>query len=290
MITCYLMGGIGNQLFQIFTVIAAGIQNGKPFLFPDLKELGGANTTIRKTYWDTLFSNIIVIPPDKFPEQMCLIKEKDYRYNELPIRYARDNHILLYGYFQSYKYFSAEYKTIYKQLKFDDKKKELTEKLNFIDFENTICLHFRIGDYKLVSDYHPLLDLQYYLDSLSYISEIYPSKKFTVYYCCEDTDLADVLISINLLKDTFNTFTFIRCTNDLHDWEQLLFMSLCQHNIIANSSFSWWGAFLNNYENKIVCYPSLWFGPKAPHDTTDLIPSGWKCIQATYTPFNAPDL
>jgi hypothetical protein len=55
------------------------------------------------------------------------------------------------------------------------------------------------------------------------------------------------------------------------DWEQMIFMSCCKFNIIANSTFSWWGAFLNTIENRVVCYPSLWFGPKNVHmDTRDL--------------------
>jgi hypothetical protein len=62
---------------------------------------------------------------------------------------------------------------------------------------------------------------------------------------------------------------------DLEDWEQLLMMSSCGHNIIANSTFSWWGAYLNSNPDKIVCYPETWFGPKAQHDTLDLFPEDW---------------
>jgi hypothetical protein len=75
-----------------------------------------------------------------------------------------------------------------------------------------------------------------------------------------------------------NTFTFEQADNNLDDWEQMILMSLCQHNIIANSTFSWWGAYFNNNPNKIVCYPETWFGKKARHNIKDLFLSDWKMI------------
>ena len=65
----------------------------------------------------------------------------------------------------------------------------------------------------------------------------------------------------------------------MSDWEEMLAMSLCNHNIIANSTFSWWGAYFNSNEDKIVCYPSVWFGPELKNNNTvDLFPEEWKCI------------
>jgi hypothetical protein len=52
-------------------------------------------------------------------------------------------------------------------------------------------------------------------------------------------------------------------------------MSLCKHNIIANSSFSWWGAYFNENLEKIVCYPSVWFGKNVEHNVVDLFPNRW---------------
>jgi hypothetical protein len=68
---------------------------------------------------------------------------------------------------------------------------------------------------------------------------------------------------------------FYKVPDMFEDWKQLLLMSVCDHNIIANSTFSWWGAYFNQNPGKMVCYPSAWFGPALNHDTRDLFPAGW---------------
>jgi hypothetical protein len=141
--------------------------------------------------------------------------------------------------------------------------------------ENTISMHFRIGDYKKVSDFHPILKYEYYHQSIAKIQSIYPNTAYTIYYFCEDEDIRDVSSKISNLKINYPNFSFIRGDNTLADWEQMLFMSCCHHNIIANSSFSWWAAYFNNKIDKIICYPSVWFGASANIDTRDLCPPEW---------------
>jgi hypothetical protein len=123
---------------------------------------------------------------------------------------------------------------------------------------------------------------EYYFRCLNYIKTIYNNQnnKLTVMYFCEDVDINDVNEVILYLSERFPQLSFIRGDNNLEDWEQMLLMSCCHHNIIANSSFSWWSAYFNSWEDKIVCYPSIWFGPSAPHDTRDLCPPEWKKILA----------
>jgi hypothetical protein len=141
--------------------------------------------------------------------------------------------------------------------------------------ENTISMHFRIGDYKKIQEYHPLATYGYYERSLQYLQTQNPTKRFNVLFFCEDVDYDEVAVLINKLSAKFSSYNFRRAINTLSDWEQMLLMSCCHHNIIANSSFSWWGAYFNAFTDKRVCYPSAWFGPAARNDTRDLCPGDW---------------
>jgi len=140
-----------------------------------------------------------------------------------------------------------------------------------------VSMHFRLGDYKKLQDYHPLATYDYYEHCLNFIKEI-TTTSYNILYFCEDNDIDDVMITINRLEIEFPQYKFIRGDNTLEDWEQMLFMSCCHHNIIANSSFSWWGAYFNTLNDKIVCYPSVWFGEKAKNNTKDLCPPEWNKI------------
>ena len=84
------------------------------------------------------------------------------------------------------------------------------------------------------------------------------------------------------LQQQFAKCRFVKIDHGITDWEQVLMMSLCHHNIIANSSFSWWGAYFNSHEDKIVCYPDIWFGPELTYyNLKDMHPAEWTKI--TYT-------
>jgi hypothetical protein len=283
------MGGLGNQLFQIFATISYSIRTRNPFKFQNVSTLGGGgSSTLRYTFWNSFLCKLKPFLTNIIPQECQVIREKDFTYNELPLYYQTQNqHFLLYGYFQSYKYFNENYQIICRIIGLQQMKDTLLAKLNLNNeyLKNCISMHFRIGDYKKLQECHALLTHDYYINALAFIKNT-PIKKnaasYTVLYFCEEVDIDDVLKIIHILEKEFPEIIFSRGygENKLEDWEQMLLMSCCHHNIIANSTFSWWGAYFNNWSDKIVCYPSVWFGPRLAvnHDVKDLCPVGWFCF------------
>lgn len=284
MIMCNLMGGLGNQMFQIFTTISYAIKKKQRFQFLNVDKLVGY--TQRSTYWKTFFHRLQLFLTNDYPKDIEILREKGFRFDILTTRELMSNrNYLLYGYFQSYKYFQDNYETICKIIGLEEMKMNVYKKLetmnstdiniNTIDLNNSISMHFRIGDYKKIQQYHPIAPYEYYVNSLQLTQKQYPETKFTIFYFCEDVDIEDVMEKILKLEKEFPDYSFIRGENSLEDWEQMLYMSCCHHNIIANSTFSWWAAYFNSWSDKIVCYPGVWFGPSANHNTEDLCPDNW---------------
>jgi hypothetical protein len=274
MISCFLQGGLGNQLFQIFATIAHALKYKTSFIFLNDYQLGdGENgATIRYSYWDTFLKNLKIFTRsrDRMPK-MEFLQEKEYTYKELPSVF-NDNYMLV-GYFQSPKYFDTMKDLLFKLIKLEEKKNIVKNENTKIDYSNTISMHFRFGDYKLFPYMHPIMQKEYYVKSLEYILNRESDIKSVLYFC-EENDNEDVNKYITFLKEKFPELIFLKVDNLLEDWQQMLQMSLCKYNIIANSTFSWWGAYFNTNQGKIVCYPAIWFG-EAGHDTRDLFPNDW---------------
>jgi hypothetical protein len=263
-ITCELCGGLGNQLFMIFNTMNCSFENNKPFWFKNNKVF--VSSTCRFPYWDTLFSNLknFVLDND-YDNNIVCIEEKDMSYLHL---LPQERSILLKGYFQSPLYFKKNFKKIYNFIGIDEKKEELKIKLNNFESKNLTSLHFRLGDYKKYQHFHPILSYDYYKKAIEKINE----KTFLYFY--EDEDQEYVENVIKQLKNDFPETEYISSKQfKLKDWEEILLMSLCSHHIIANSTFSWWGAFLNESNTKKVIYPEVWFvGQKVRED---LFPEEW---------------
>ena len=277
MITCNLMGGLGNQMFQIFATISYAIKSHNNFKFLALEKLGEGSTTVRYTFWETFFLKLKPFLIHNLPNLHYCIKENGFPYNELPVEKMINKDIIITGYFQSYKYFESNYSIICRLIGLDKMKDTLLNKLNLEakDLENYVSIHFRLGDYKKLQNFHPLATYEYYERSLYHIAKCKETITLNIMYFCEEEDIEDVLIKINKLKEVFPNYHFNRGDKTLEDWEQMLLMSCLHHNIIANSSFSWWGAYFNSHLDKIVCYPSVWFGESANIDTKDLCPHQW---------------
>uniref|UniRef100_A0A6C0I8D3 Glycosyltransferase n=1 Tax=viral metagenome TaxID=1070528 RepID=A0A6C0I8D3_9ZZZZ len=291
MLTCNLQGGLGNQLFQIFTTIAYSLKTNQSFFFINQHQLTNERdakngTTVRYTYWETFLSGLkpFIRSQDKLPKLDLWFKEQSFQYDASILLNLLNNQQkvkMLVGYFQSYKYFDSYKKAIFKLIKIEVKQlATYTIHSPGINFETTISMHFRLGDYKKLQDYHPVLPTDYYINALNLVLNQRPTNKpiRTVLYFCEDGDFEEVLEKITLLQSMFPYLIFERADNTLDDWEQMILMSLCNNNIIANSTFSWWGAYFNPNPTKTVCYPGNWFGPKAGHDICDMFPDDWTQI------------
>jgi hypothetical protein len=268
------MGGLGNQLFQIFSALSYAITNEMAIIFPYTDSAFG-KLTERKVYWSSFLSSIEILTKKIIPK-MEYLREKGFEYSPIPRIFGKN--FILFGYYQSYKYFEKDKSLIFNMISLADKKNNVKNKYNY-DFIDSVSMHFRIGDYINIQDKHPILEQTYYLNALQYLCKNNFSLK-KVYYFTEKRDLVEVENIISFLKLSFPNLEFIYVCNVEEDWEEMLIMSLCENNIIANSTFSWWGAYFNNYPNKIVCYPSNWFGPALPNNTEDLFPPDWVKISS----------
>ena len=272
MIFIELMGGLGNQLFQIFCGIAYSFENNVEFKiirnkFDKVSPLD--NISKRPTYWDNFLINLSKMTCDNI--NILTYNEPSYIYNKIPII---NKNFKINGYFQSPKYFQKYYKQIIELISLDKQQKLTKEKYKEYFNNKVISLHFRIGDYIKKSDYHLILNTKYYIDALKIILEK-DNTCDTILYFNEEQDNNTVENIIKDIKKSYSQLNFIQCSYDIPDWEQLLLISLCNHNIIANSTFSWWGAYFNINPGKIVCYPNVWFGAKCNNSVKDLFPKNW---------------
>lgn len=244
------LSGIGNQLFCVATALGYAYDNSAIPLFPQVK----TDRLISK-YKDTLYKNLKIgrpdIPPGSFYQEPGFqFKEIKHQTGILKIR----------GYFQSHKYFDKHRSEILKDLNIEDLKSQVKEKYG--DFSDFVSIHVRRGDYLSLSDYHYNLQMDYYKKAIQSFDE---NTSFLIF----SNDL-------EWCKENFNFLNSVSFSETEEDWEDILLMSTCRDNIIANSSFSWWGAWLNTNEQKKVIAPKKWFGPKYKHNNTkDLIPQNW---------------
>lgn len=297
-VSVHLMGGLGNQLFQIFATLAYGFKYNYRVIFP----YGETLTTgkWRPTYWKNFLNPISIITtanPEHGVSNNDIYSLAKYTYMlhpycEIP-QLPPNEGGMLHGYFQSYKYFQPHLPDILALLNIESMKEQIREEfaelfattdMNATEMQS-ISMHFRRGDYKEHPDIHPILPMEYYEKAVQYIlskirSGTSATTQFRVFVFCEEEDTKDVFDQIRILRRKFQgiNIDFIKVADSEADWKQLVVMSMCRNNIIANSSFSWWGAFLNNWPGRNVCYPSVWFGPGNPQYMGDMFPEDWKMI------------
>ena len=294
MITHTLYGGLGNQLFQIFTVIALSLKSGHEFYF-EQKEDSLLETSSLLT---------ALLPFCKSSEE-CRALEQQLHIHDIhePESHQYDPHcfdeiyttsndeylFVLKGYFQSYLYFQDEFSEILRMLDIDKQLEKLDENsddrrseefrrdaVNVVEasvnieamptITNRIMLHFRLGDYKNLQHTHMILPCNYYRNAIQHILDKEIIEKSTinvvnVVYVFQKND--QEIVEKYYIKRLSSWFPQCRWTSiytgtTLSDEQQLLYMSLTNHLVIANSSFSLWSAYLNRNRNPCICYPSTW--------------------------------
>ena len=276
MTTTEIMGGLGNQLFQIFNLMAYSFRHNTALYFSEEPIKHGDRKT---TYWSTPFLQALNYFVKKQPtitqnQEPLIYHERSFHYQAIPAPPPSTSEtkqiIKFFGYFQSYKYFEDQQDIIYKFIRLRETQAYIREKTKQpqygYDYANTVALHFRVGDYKNLQNHHPLMTLEYYTEALTRLLGGNPLQppimiknqfercgqvqqtSHRVLYFCEQADQAYVqekfLIPLQQNPLFQNKFTFQCIDHNLSDWEQLIVMSLCRHHIIANSTFSWWGAYL----------------------------------------------
>jgi len=248
-----LTGGLGNQMFQY----AHGRQ----------EEILGKKIKFIKNFSDNR----------KYSLGVFNIKSDagftDKKQNKL---FKSIDKIKIYFNLYTNKYYLGEkyFQKITDQLRHEfTLKNPLTEKTtalkqDIIKSPVSVSIHIRRGDYvdnPKTNKYHGLCDLQYYCDAVNTVKEKIGGD-FKIFIFSDDINWAKKNIKfpceINFVFDS-----------EITDYEEMYLMSLCKHNIIANSTFSWWGAWLNINPNKIVIAPKKWFNNKKV--TQDIIPNNW---------------
>lgn len=247
MVTAKLQGGLGNQMFQIGAAASYAKKYDLPYGFYFKHCYTPLQGKTSNYYTHNIFANIPELHNEELFNNAVYYKEPSHEYNEIP----KCNKILLDGYFQSEKYLDRNFLiSLFNLPKFSD--------------ESYSTIHVRRGDYLKFPNIHPVCPIEYYNKAIKIIQET-----------AVDSDLFLVFSDdINWCRENIKhkNIEFV----NLDEIQTLSYMKYAKNNIISNSSFSWWGAWLNNNPDKIVISPKAenWFGPDGPKKH-DIIPNNF---------------
>ena len=288
MIVSQLCGGLGNQMFQyaLGYSVARKLRvdlrldispletdplrdyecdkfniSGKVI---DKRELNGL---LEKTNKKNIFSNFF---RSRRPPSLKIVRESGFTFD--PAILNKEGDLYLIGYWQSEKYFKAYRNDLLSEFQLKD---QITEPrqvyLNAIKTATLpISIHVRRGDYvnnPSTLAYHGTCTPEWYQRAIDLIAS--ESEQATFFVFSDDPTWCKTNIPHK------GSMIFVEPQKDGHDIQDMMLMSQCHRQITANSSFSWWGAWLNQKMEKRVIVPKKWFG-SAPHDTSDLLPADWE--------------
>ncbi len=275
MIITELNGGLGNQMFQ-YAIGRCLAEKNKTELNLDVRvfENYPQGITFRKYGLDA-FNIIAEFAKEKDISRIIQMHKKekiDVGREKGNLCFQREvldypNDVYLQGYWQCEKYFLPVENIIRKEFTL---KNSLGQEASFYaekikNTSNTISLHIRRGDYvnnRITNQYHGTCSLEYYYKAIEYLKNVLGNINIYVF----SDDIA--WCKSNLILEENMEFL-----NGFKNVEDLYLMSCCKHNIIANSSFSWWGAWLNPRKEKMVVAPEQWF--KKEDVQTDIVPRKW---------------
>lgn len=292
MICVQLNGGLGNQMFQYacgkalaykhqteLLLDTSGLINNKTGITFRSFELGIFKINIQEAATNDikrlkpLLYRIVNVLTFKMGfrgiQTSRYFIEKNFYYNESIDKIGK--YCYINGYWQSYRYFQHIDKIIHDEFKFP----EIVDIVNSEEFikinkENSISLHIRRSDFvnNKHHDIHGTCSIEYYRKAVEYVATKISSPFFFIF--SDDMEWARANLNLNFPCE------FVSGNIGKQSYIDMQLMSHCKHNIIANSSFSWWGAWLNPNPNKIVVAPKQWFADeKMNSQTNDLIPETW---------------
>ena len=252
-------GRFGNQMFQYAALKGIAKKNGYEFCIPPGPRVEydfDDEENQHKLLMAFEMPNVKEVNMFAAPYR----KEASANFDKDLFENCEDN-VNLYGFFQSEKYFKHIEDEIREDFTFiDDILKPCKEAFGS---DEMVGLHIRRSDYLQKQDYHPLCTQEYYKEALSKFSDTIP-----VVIVSDDPAWC-------AKQELFEPDRFlISESND--NLVDMCILSLCKYHIIANSSFSWWGAWLANSEKVIA--PKVWYGPAANIDESDIVPESWERI------------
>lgn len=284
-----LIGGLGNQMFQYATGRALAHRLGVPLMLDtsgfehyDLRRYELGELSIQAALAspeDLVQAGVVPRPPSLVNRAMKflgversanVLREASFTYDARVQGAGAPAY--LDGYWQSERYFSGIADLLRREFTLkapvDAANTELAGQIAAAG-EKAVSLHIRRGDYVTnahTAQYHGVCSLDYYRAAVDYVAERIGTPHFFVF----SDDHAWVTANFKLS----HPYTLVD-VNDANRgvWDMAL-MKACRHHVIANSSFSWWGAWLNPHADKLVVAPERWFSG-ASHDTSDLIPASW---------------
>jgi hypothetical protein len=291
MIIIKLMGGLGNQMFQYATARRMAARN-KTQLVMDITgyEHMAEGDTPRQYELDVYAITGTVATPEQLakvrpPEATRSFTDKVLRRLGMgpvwqigegdpvlnPHVMAAPNNTYLTGWWQNETYFADIRDIILDEFTPKAPPSEPNQKvLDDIKNCDAVAIHVRRGDYvtnQSANVFHGLAPVDYYKQSIQYMRDKVSSPRFFVF----SDDIAWCRQNLPLGEDA----VFVEGNSGKQAYEDIRLMQACKHNIIANSSFSWWGAWLNDNKGKIVVAPKVWFQDKAANDKTEIVPGGW---------------